>query len=220
MKKYLLALTLALSCAFFAGAQPITGINHTPVAPTTNDQVGIIIDSQWPYNCISDSFTVNITGNQIQIYMYQCLGMLSIICTKTDTVNVGQLPAGTYTVYVFASYAQAQPTCSMYSPAMPTNVNHTFTVSQFVSVPEVKNSLSLDVYPNPSSGNIYFRYSASQSCVMEIYDLVGQKVRSYTLVPGSQQVVIREGELKSGIYFAKVLTGNKETLVQKFTIIE
>jgi len=218
MKKLLLSCLLLIAFTV-TKTQTINSISHLPVSATTNDQVLILINTTFSYNCVSDSFVYNIVGNQIYINMYQCLGMLSIICTKTDTVNVGQLTAGTKSVQVLIHTAQAMPNCA-YGPPFPPNMNYSFTVSPFTDVAETKNNFSMQVFPNPSSGNVYFKYNVSQNAQLEIYNLVGEKIKSYTLISGSNEVVIKNGELKSGIYFAKVITGNKETTVQKFTIIE
>ena len=148
MKKILLSSLLFLSFAI-ANAQTINSISVTPVAPTTNDQVGIIINSTFGFNCISDSFAFNIVGNAIYINMYQCLGMLSILCTKTDTVNVGQLTAGIKTVQVLIHTAQANPSCSIYSPPFPPTIIYTFVVSQFMSTQETNSSFSFSIFPNP-----------------------------------------------------------------------
>jgi len=219
MKKLLLS-SLLLIAFTFTKAQTINSISNLPVSPTTNDQVLILINTTFGWNCVSDSFTYNIVGNAIYINMYQCLGMLSILCTKTDTVNVGQLTAGVKTVQVLIHTAQATPTCGPYGPPFPPTIMYTFVVSLFTDVTEAKNNFTLSVFPNPSSGNVYFKYNVSQNGQLEIYNLVGEKIKLYTLISGSNEVVIKDGELKSGIYFAKVITGNKETTVQKFTIIE
>jgi hypothetical protein len=219
MRKLLLSLAILFSAAIAKGQ--LNSISAYPNPATSNDQVNVVLTTTFAYNCISDSFNVVITGSQIQIYMYQCLGMLQIVCQKNDTVNIGQLPVGTYIVYVFISTAQANPSCSMYGPPTPQNQMYTIQVNQTTSAEQPTGPGSaFSIYPNPSGGALHFSFPAEHSFfTLVISDISGKEAGRYPL-NGSRELTIPESTFAKGMYFVKLEGNESSSLPQKLLISE
>jgi hypothetical protein len=86
--------------------------------------------------------------------------------------------------------------------------------------------IGLDIYPNPASSEIFisFRYDYPEQVRMELSDITGRTIASYSkhAVPGEEQIkkISLEGlELSNGIYFIRVVAGKaigvKKLVVQK-----
>jgi len=72
------------------------------------------------------------------------------------------------------------------------------------AIPETTTAVTYTVFPNPSSGNIKINGISNKASV-DVYNLAGTKVRSYTgIVDGS----INLSGLINGTYFIKILDGN------------
>ena len=207
MKKHLLS---AIFILFVMGlkAQTINSITSIPNPATTNDQVKIIINTTFPNNCISNSFTYNISGSQVQIYMYQCLGLLNIVCTRTDTVNIGQLPQGVYVTYVFISTAQANPNCTSFTPPLPPNQLYTFQVQLASSIvaPGSEDHL-LTLYPNPASSICTVNFGAVILISGELFitDIFGKEIERISIDDNSTMTELNTENLSNGIYFIHLL---------------
>ena len=73
-----------------------------------------------------------------------------------------------------------------------------------VAVGEQGEKAALDIYPNPSGGEVNIRYGLSgKDGQVDIFNLQGQKVRSASLPLNKEEVQVRG--LSPGIYFVRVL---------------
>ena len=62
----------------------------------------------------------------------------------------------------------------------------------------------LDIYPNPSSGEVHIRYELNgKNGTAEVFNLQGQRIKSLVLPMGGEEVQVRG--LSPGIYFVRVL---------------
>ena len=74
-----------------------------------------------------------------------------------------------------------------------------------------EENITFDIYPNPVNDRLYIE---TQTLTIEIYDIYGR--RQVTETPSHQgNLSIDVSNLKSGVYFVKVVTENDET-VQRF----
>ena len=73
-----------------------------------------------------------------------------------------------------------------------------------VAMEEQREQAELDIYPNPSGGEVNIRYGLSgKDGQVEVFNVQGQKVRGLGLPTGGDEVHI--SGLKAGIYFVRVL---------------
>lgn len=87
-----------------------------------------------------------------------------------------------------------------------------------VSVHEIDAApFDFDVYPNPASGNIGFYNLPNSSCVLSLYNLVGEKIFSDRVV--HQTSYVTRLDLPNGIYFCEIRMGNKYA-VRKLVVLK
>ena len=74
-----------------------------------------------------------------------------------------------------------------------------------VAVEEQEEKAALDIYPNPSSGEVHIRYGglSGKDGQVEVFNLQGQRIKSLVLPMGGGEVQVRG--LSPGIYFVRVL---------------
>ncbi|MFZ4797932.1 MAG: T9SS type A sorting domain-containing protein [Bacteroidia bacterium] len=70
-----------------------------------------------------------------------------------------------------------------------------------VSVKEVKQNKDFSFYPNPAKDELVVKYFSKESFQVEIYNILGSKVKSFNLNGGQANVNIEE--LSNGIYFMR-----------------
>ncbi|MEI6577224.1 MAG: T9SS type A sorting domain-containing protein, partial [Bacteroidota bacterium] len=84
----------------------------------------------------------------------------------------------------------------------------------------LESSLSLDVFPNPSSGRTNFALNLNEDAKLDIriYDLLGKEVMSKiideTLPAGSHTIEVDASALSQGVYTYKMMvTGTQTSLL-------
>jgi Secretion system C-terminal sorting domain len=104
------------------------------------------------------------------------------------------------------------------------NMIFTRSALKTTSINDINDNISaLAVYPNPASdGNITFLYDLGknvQNVDIQLFNIAGQSVFNQKVVytEGLQQFEMPQLNLHSGIYFARVSSGNK-SLIQKLII--
>lgn len=84
-----------------------------------------------------------------------------------------------------------------------------------------KNDYSVKVGPNPSNGQMKFTYDFKKnysSKYMQIYDLLGNKVKTVAVNSNKGIINLNATDLNSGIYFYHFMLDNKATSPQKLII--
>ncbi len=89
-----------------------------------------------------------------------------------------------------------------------------FFVPNFFNVGERDENVKFSVYPNPSSDDVVIKNGSSKSDMdVEMIDINGKLVRSYTDVAGGEMTIDGNG-LARGSYFVKVTSGGKQVIKQ------
>lgn len=70
-----------------------------------------------------------------------------------------------------------------------------------VAVKEVKQNKEFSFYPNPTKDELFLKYFSKESFQVEIYNILGSKVKTFTLNGGQANINIEE--LPNGIYFLR-----------------
>ena len=78
-------------------------------------------------------------------------------------------------------------------------------LANYVSVAEQKNETSINIYPNPTTGQLTINSEQSTINNVEIFDVYGRKLLSHiaNLTP---HTVLNISHLPTGIYFVKIRT--------------
>lgn len=95
MKTILFAVAIFLSTQI-CSAQNILGFTTIPPTPTETDTIYLVVDLAFNSgDCAFHHSNVSLQGMPV-IDLYHCVGMLTVICYRTDTILLGVLPAGAY----------------------------------------------------------------------------------------------------------------------------
>lgn len=127
----------------------MNGIEVIPAVPSTTDNVKIVTTVTTPNQgaYISSSFVVN--GNTIHIDACYFSGFLTATQTYYDTLVIGMLNAGVYTIDLTA-YQSTDLICDF---ADTNTASATFTVlDQTNEITPIEHQIGR-IYPNPTSGS-------------------------------------------------------------------
>ena len=148
--KYILALCL-LSLSFTSESQCcpyINGVEIIPSAPTSTDIVKIATTVTTANQGAFLYSTHAVNGTTIDIEACYFSGMLPATQTYYDTLEIGVLSEGNYTVN-FVAYQSSDTTCN-YTDSTASNIS--FTVSDSTAnIKPIKQQVG-KLYPNPSNG--------------------------------------------------------------------
>ena len=92
------------------------------------------------------------------------------------------------------------------------------TVPLGVGINEVKpNSFSVSTSPNPANNSVQFNFSDNSAQMLNIYDILGKKVKSVEV--SSAQLSVSVNEMNNGMYFYQVANKNNTILsTGKFSV--
>lgn len=210
----LLYTTLLLICfAVTYGQGTITNIEVLPANPTSSDSVFLVGHFSFTSgSCDKQWFTASVSGSDIIASAHYCVGALTVICNASDTINLGTLAPGNYTVDLTLSSGAAPAPCS---PGIVPDDNDTmsFEVSAITAIEE--RVITFNVSPNP--GNDIIRISAErmktfQNESVSIYSYHGQLVYQTTV---SETLEIDVSNLDPGMYLIRVGRLVKKVAIQR-----
>lgn len=140
-----------LSLCFIAESQCcpyINSIEIIPASPTTTDNIKVVTTVTTPNQGAFIYSTHTVNGNTIDIEACYYSGLLTSPQTFYDTLNIGLLSAGTYTVDLTA-YQSFDTICN-YTDTNTSVMNFT-VIDQISEISSINNNIG-QLYPNPSSG--------------------------------------------------------------------
>jgi hypothetical protein len=187
---------LLLGIATSANSQTILNITVDPPNPTENQNISIIVDVAMPYSgCWIDFHTNTQLGNTFQIDANYCMGFAAAICYRTDTFDMAQLAADTYSLQ-FNMW-----NCN--GTSMDDTMSYVFDVARPVGIFEnATQKIESTVVPNPMSSSALLQFENPDGLVheLQINDVTGKLVYQQSGIT-TGQVELEKGKLKSGMYF-------------------
>jgi hypothetical protein len=96
-----------------------------------------------------------------------------------------------------------------------------YTGNRGSNAPEIE-PMNSKIYPNPSSNLTQIDYELPEDCKMAtltVYTLNGSIVKSFTITPDFDNIILSNDELPSGNYFYIINTGTETIEGKKFEII-
>ena len=170
-----------------------------PQTPNTSDAIKIITKvntSNYGIILNNSILTNTVSGN---IYARACyfIGMLTTPRTIIDTINVGILQAGSYTVNFKALSSSTSLSCAIIDS---TAVNADFNVIASLGTQELSDSKLTVLYPNPTN-NLFSVLNNQDFKLGDIIDLNGQIVKHFIL---SENNFITIDDLIPSVYFVNL----------------
>jgi hypothetical protein len=220
MKNLVLSIsTILLSINLYSQGQ-IISISTSPVNPTTNDFVKVYVDLMFTSGgCDMDNQGNSTTGNTTTAYAMHCIGMLTVICDVTDTFDLGYLQAGNHTFDFTLSSGLGGAGCSPgIVPDDTDNLN--FTVTQALGMEDPANNTKVTFYPNPMNEMATLKINGSVdigNMRLEILDATGRIVMNQESI-SSNEIMIENKNLESGIYFYRLLENGHLIAANKFVV--
>ena len=91
-----------------------------------------------------------------------------------------------------------------------------------VGLNELSVSNHFSVFPNPNNGAMQMDYDlgTDNNAVMNLFDVTGKLIRVYTLENSKGTMLMNEQSLHNGIYFYRILVGDKIIKNDKIVIIK
>jgi hypothetical protein len=217
MKKYLFTSLLAVY-VFGCFSQNIKAVTVIPSNPTSTNNIKIFTHVEFTSNAISVSSTTTQAGNVINLNRCYSLGFLTIMDQVKDTLHLGTLAPGVYTVNYNGAITNSNTTCS--SPAQTFTSSLTFTV---LSTPsgiheKVIDEVQVSAYPNPFQNEVWIDLkNNSESFGVKVYDCLGNLVYEEKNHFSSERIDL--SNLTDGTYSFEVISKNsvaKRIIIMKF----
>ncbi len=99
-----------------------------------------------------------------------------------------------------------------------TNISFYIKCVFATGINDIAEEVSLKAYPNPAVDVVNFSYELNQASEMAIYNIVGEKVASYPLQAGSQNLRVNVSELPAGTYFYSLVSDAKSIKTKRLVI--
>lgn len=213
MKK--LSTLFLLVFSVFTQAQTIQSVTIIPAHPTPNDHVKVVLDLAFPSGgCDAQNLQHSSNGSSIMTFAFHCLGPLTFICYTKDTLDLGVLPVGTYTIQnnLMIGNSGISGICSAYVQMDQRDLN--FTVTQGTGIAEVAISIPQLLF-DASTHTLSLKASDNNDYRVELFDITGKSVFANTVSSGR---INYPGTLTKGIYIYSIRVGDKPPFSGKILI--
>jgi len=202
MKKYIFIILLIISLPVYP--QWISGLSVNPTAPTTIDNVQVIVEAQFPSGGCSDWYILGHTqdGFEHTYNIVNCVGPLTYICPYNDTINIGNaLPAGSYTVIVNLNAGAGDKPCTPFSQWASDTVY--FDVLPFSGMYHENNGSAIKIYPDPATGFLIIEQSGfNEETSVSIFNMQGQLLLMQAMLSPKESIDI--SSFASGVLIIKL----------------
>lgn len=191
----------------------INNINMTPLSPTQNDSITIVVSVGFPSGgCMghyNELFTFNDSIVNISSY---CYGVLYYVCQDMDTIIIPPLSPGDYLFhYTLQSYCTMSD-CPFFYPVDSVDVN--FTVLNSLGIKDDLNRQNLfNIYSTDNGNNLIIHLNTSiarySNVRLTMMNLLGQKVNEEIF---SESDYVLNNNCPSGLYFVTIdMNGTYQT---------
>jgi len=169
-------------------------MNITPATPTVNDFISLHYDASFPSSgCALLTQNVSIIGNNIIVDAQHEQGMITVICNGSETIPIGYLPMGVYTL-----------TLNVQIPGSSTSQAMTFEVYFTVDLPEQQYEYQEILICSNNSDRTYRILKRNEYQEFSIYSYTGQLIKK---MPFSNKIEM--SEYPAGLYVLVFASGNE-----------
>ncbi len=187
----------------------ITGLAINPTFPNITSQIKVVANCEFVQsNCIFKSSSVTINNDTIKVIAKHHLGVFMGTCFATDTVAIGQLPLGNYTLIFYLKDFDFN---SIYDID---TINFNITPTGLLS--NIKTNDVFNFFPNPVKDKLQIEFKdVNLLSRLTITNPIGDIV--YSTFSKNLKEEIDLEYLRSGIY---ILTVETKKVKQAFKIIK
>jgi len=196
-------------------SQWITAMHVVPAAPTTADNVQVIVEAQFPSGGCADWYILNQVQNGFEYtyHIVNCVGMLTVICPHNDTIPVGgPLPAGSYSVIVNLNAGSGERPCTPFSQWVSDTVF--FDVSQLSGMPGMKNIINpIILSPGLVKDFLTIELPAfTGETSLSFYDLSGRLLLIQAMRQSKEEINV--SSFAAGVYFVRAGNNNDASAIK------
>lgn len=85
-------------------------------------------------------------------------------------------------------------------------VEFTFSISfsNTTAIEDITSTRVLNAYPNPANSNVNISYTSNEEAQIVLYNIVGNAVKKFNIIAGSEILNIETSDLSSGTYFYSI----------------
>ncbi|MBK9193543.1 MAG: T9SS type A sorting domain-containing protein [Flavobacteriales bacterium] len=84
-------------------------------------------------------------------------------------------------------------------------------VNDAVGVSEAANTVGVELYPNPTNGNVNLAFNTAESKVnVDVYNVLGERIMSRTMNSNGVQTIDMSG-MNNGLYYFNITVGDNST---------
>ncbi|MCX6292513.1 MAG: T9SS type A sorting domain-containing protein [Bacteroidetes bacterium] len=211
MKKFILTLTFLAAMLFHVHAQPvtITSVSTIPAMPSDTETIKVVVTAVFTAGgCPVINSGFYYMYDTLFLIKYYNIGSLTVICTETDTFDVGIVPCNMLVLNV-----KSTATGMLFG-------NDTFNFPLNiecipVDVSELNNDRNVSVFPNPAGGDVYVQSHSEKTGVMKIsiLNLLAETVYSSSFSPAkNEKLHIDVSGFPCGMYIVRVENENGITI--------
>lgn len=182
-------------------------IEIIPASPLATDSIYVITNVTTPNAGSYLGYEIFAGDATIRIEACYYSGMLTMLQTYIDTINIGVHPAGTQNVVFVAYQSDSEESCNRLDS---NEVTGSFTVTENLAL-EQETKSTFQVYPNPANaGLIYITTAKNEAFTYQLTNTLGQIIR--TGINNNSNEIDVHG-LK-GIYFLSVISAQGSSTKQ------
>ena len=160
--------------------------------------------------CYLDSSLVDLVNDTIHVKLFYAMGSMSSICERVDTLNLGVLNVGSYTIQTEKYHVQINDTLLYNTIYLSVNIGH-------LSIEDVFSSNSINLYPNPTNKSLNIKFNEMDDLqTIKIHDVTGRLVLKRDLDNVNEKhIELDISSLVNGVYIC-TLSGNKNPISKRF----
>ncbi len=128
--------------------------------------------------------------------------------------------ANTDTLYIGASNPLPSNPDGAYYYIDSVSLYDSLDYALMTNIKRLEDEIKVNLYPNPNNGNFNIEYHTNKEAEFVMTDITGRLVNQYSLLPSQNSILIKEDELKAGVYFYHILVGEKTIKTDKIVIIK
>ncbi len=199
----------------FAQCCPYLGdISIIPDNPTSSDSIFLLTNVSTPNQGSYLGYDIfELPDHTILVEACYWEGAATAPQTFVDTINLGILPAGTYSVIFKAILSNESATCN---PIDSNSVQINLELSGSNPTKEISNAFEIRCFPNPVTQNLLYLQSKQTIKAIEITNAIGLHVfRKDDFA--DKHIEINMTGFANGIYFAKIISSDNKSIIQKIT---